>query len=339
MAVYDVMDGKAIVDDIPVTLPNVEFEKLVDHGANAVVFLGEDTILRRKLAVKIWMPKKNDKRNKYKQAVAEARKLVTLEHPNVTRVFYAGELEAFPLYVCMEYIEGMTLGEYLAKANPGIEQRVRVLDDILSTVEYCQKAGIYHGDLHDRNIIITRGSKPKIIDFGTSIFNSDKSKNLKRASCFLQRITIKLAPDLYRLGFGEIDCFKFHPDYMLDGCNVWLGVNKRLLDLANEDGKSWNSDYEIKSLIFSIATTFGQWPFIDLCELKELFNNTAPDDVYREYFISAMAAEVRGYEKTVRKADLDYTKSLLEEWDQVCIEWKLLKDQLSNKVSSAKPLW
>lgn len=91
----------------------------------------------------------------------------TLSHPCVVNILgFEENTEVGPALV-MEYIDGVTLDEFM-RTRPSRQQSRQVLDDILDGVDYLHKRGILHNDLKPSNIIITSSSRAKIIDFGFS---------------------------------------------------------------------------------------------------------------------------------------------------------------------------
>ena len=92
--------------------------------------------------------------------------LMLLQHPNIVTAVSLEEVKGFGPCIVMEYVDGVTLKEWL-QGSTTRQQRRRVLRDMLEAVEYMHKKGIVHRDLKPENIIITRqGDNVKLIDFG-----------------------------------------------------------------------------------------------------------------------------------------------------------------------------
>lgn len=92
--------------------------------------------------------------------------LMQLQHPNIVTAVSLEEVEGFGLCIVMEYVDGVTLKEWLQEGTTR-QQRRRVLRDMMEAVEYMHKKGIVHRDLKPENIVITRqGDNVKLIDFG-----------------------------------------------------------------------------------------------------------------------------------------------------------------------------
>ena len=91
-----------------------------------------------------------------------------LQHPYIlTPLRYAENTPVGPAIV-MEYVEGCTLTEFVAKGQPHAVLK-RLLDEILDAVDYLHKKGLIHNDLKPDNILVSNiGNHIKIIDFGLS---------------------------------------------------------------------------------------------------------------------------------------------------------------------------
>ena len=98
---------------------------------------------------------------------------ISLWHPNIVRMiayYPLGELNAQT--IVMEYIDGLTLSEYIA-SNPSLERKIKVIDEIIDAMRYYMSKQVVHCDLKPNNILITRnGLNVKIIDFGLASTDS-----------------------------------------------------------------------------------------------------------------------------------------------------------------------
>lgn len=89
-----------------------------------------------------------------------------LSHPNIVVTILKEDNPRIGPAIMMEYIDGMTLNEFLA-TNPTVEQRQKVVLQLLDAMQYIHSKQITHRDLKPSNILITRnGLNVKIIDFG-----------------------------------------------------------------------------------------------------------------------------------------------------------------------------
>ena len=93
---------------------------------------------------------------------------VGVDHPNIVRLLDFGHMDSIGWYIQMEFIDGITLDQFL-DANPPAAIRRRVIEQLLDTLSCLHERQIIHRDIKPSNILITRnGSAVKLIDFGVS---------------------------------------------------------------------------------------------------------------------------------------------------------------------------
>ena len=93
---------------------------------------------------------------------------ITLSHPNIAETYSLEEVADCGRCIVMEYVDGITLAEWLA-TNPSHSARQRAMLQLLDALEYIHSLQLVHHDLKSSNILITRnGQNVKLIDFGLS---------------------------------------------------------------------------------------------------------------------------------------------------------------------------
>jgi serine/threonine protein kinase len=98
----------------------------------------------------------------------EFRLGILLNHPNIMSTYSLEEVEDLGLCIVAEWIEGVTLGEWL-KSKQNIKARRRVFMQILDALEYIHSLQLVHNDIKLDNIMVTtNGTNVKLIDFGLS---------------------------------------------------------------------------------------------------------------------------------------------------------------------------
>lgn len=101
----------------------------------------------------------------------------TISHPNIVDTLSFEEDTPIGPAIVMEYIEGVTLSEYLTSIKSS-RQRFSILSDILSAVEYLHKKGILHNDIKPDNIVVSRNGTARLIDFGLSVSDDSLYKGV-----------------------------------------------------------------------------------------------------------------------------------------------------------------
>ena len=142
--------------------------KILDHlgtGGMATVWLGYDTILDRQVAIKTFKIDTNDE-DAVKRFNREAKAVTSLSHPNIVSI-YDVENEGEFYYLILEYVEGMTLKDYMIK-NPRIpiETIVHIAKQISAGLSHAHQNGIIHRDIKPQNILMKEDLTCKITDFG-----------------------------------------------------------------------------------------------------------------------------------------------------------------------------
>lgn len=208
------------------SIPNISFIKEISpRGANGLVFEATDEILKRKVAVKIWVPRQADTRDRKKQALAEAAKVARLDHRNIVKVYTCGELKQEHVYSIMEFIGGKTLREFLKVENPDFVERVRIWREIEEALMHAHSRGVYHGDLHDSNVM-SAGRTVKVIDFGTSLFALNRNASLLRESMNLFRLCRKMfseyKPTIRQI--TDVSVGDLKPELALSALSSWVSI-------------------------------------------------------------------------------------------------------------------
>ncbi|MGK0536951.1 protein kinase domain-containing protein [Bacillus sp. 'calajunan'] len=190
---------------LEVTIPDISLIEFVGCGANGIVLKAQQSITNRICALKIWLPNTNSRHYSvyYDKYEEEITKITKLDMPSIVNIYKAGVTDTGYCYSIMEWVEGITLKDFLAaKTNLQDNLRYKILNEILLTINECHKINVFHGDLHDENILLTPPDiykwdyKVKILDFGTSLLNRSRSKaySKQRESALLLQTVLKLLP-------------------------------------------------------------------------------------------------------------------------------------------------
>ncbi|WP_095066702.1 Stk1 family PASTA domain-containing Ser/Thr kinase [Veillonella rodentium] len=135
-------------------------------GGMADVYLGEDTLLGRPVAIKILHANFANDDEFVKRFKREAQAAGKLNHPNIVNMYDVG-FDQNLHYIIMEYVDGETLKEYITRhGRLSIDEAVKFTIAIAEGLEHAHAMGIVHCDIKPHNVIITRTGRVKVTDFG-----------------------------------------------------------------------------------------------------------------------------------------------------------------------------
>jgi len=142
------------------------YEILAPIGAGGMgeVYRARDTRLDRTVAVKVLPADTADRPEVRQRFEREARAVSALHHPNICALYDVGEQDGIDFLV-MEYLEGGTLAERLAKSAIPFDQALRIAIQVADALDRAHRTGITHRDLKPGNIMLTKDGA-KVLDFG-----------------------------------------------------------------------------------------------------------------------------------------------------------------------------
>jgi|CXWL01.1.fsa_nt_gi serine/threonine-protein kinase len=158
------------------TLGRYEIEKELGRGAMGVVYLGRDPKINRMVAIKTMMLEEGSDGESTKQIkerfFREAESAGTLNHPNIVRIFDAGD-ENDVAYIAMELLDGHDLVKYGQKdALLPVDKALDYAATVADALDYAHAQGIVHRDIKPANIMLLKDGSIRVADFGIARITS-----------------------------------------------------------------------------------------------------------------------------------------------------------------------
>ena len=200
-------DGKALIgrvfDD------RYEVISKLGSGGMADVYLANDRLLGRQVAIKILSSRFAHDEQFVERFRREASSAASLNHSNIVQIYDRGEAEG-TYYIAMEYLEGRSLKEIILKYAPlSPDLLVSISVQILEALRFAHRRDVIHRDIKPQNIIIDSDGRVKVTDFG--IARAGSASTMTEAGSILgtahylspeqaQGQPVEAASDLYSLG-------------------------------------------------------------------------------------------------------------------------------------------
>lgn len=155
-----------------------EIHEVIGMGGMAVVYKAYDNISDRIVSVKILKDEylaNEEFRRRFKN---ESKAISMLSHPNIVKVYdvsYGDKLQ----YIVMEYVEGITLKEYIRQQGRlEVREAVHFTMQILRALQHAHDKGVVHRDIKPQNIMLLPNGTIKVTDFGIARFSCSEVKTV-----------------------------------------------------------------------------------------------------------------------------------------------------------------
>jgi serine/threonine protein kinase/formylglycine-generating enzyme required for sulfatase activity len=142
------------------TIGRYHVRRLIGEGGMGQVYLTRDVVLGRSVALKFVGGNVCTER-----VLDEAVAIARLNHPNIVQLYDFGEYER-AVYLALEYVEGDTLRERIARGRIELDLALRYTAAIADALAHAHGAGVFHCDLKPSNVMIGRDGRIRVVDFG-----------------------------------------------------------------------------------------------------------------------------------------------------------------------------
>ena len=140
-------------------------EGRIGQGGMAVVYAGIDTVLRRRVAIKVLRPHLAADDEFVLRFYSEAHHAAKLSHPNIVNIYDVGR-EGEDYFIVMELVDGATLAEMIEEGPLPEPVAIDFAVQICSGLAYAHRQGLLHRDVKPGNILVTKDDVVKLSDFG-----------------------------------------------------------------------------------------------------------------------------------------------------------------------------
>lgn len=150
-----------------------EITELIGVGGMADVYRGRDIMENRTVAVKILKSEYSENEEFVRRFRNESKAIAVLSHPNIVKIYDVG-YENSMQYIVMEYIDGITLKEYIEQQGM-LKWRdcVHFTIQILRALQLAHDRGIVHRDIKPQNVMLLSDGSIKVMDFGIARFSRE----------------------------------------------------------------------------------------------------------------------------------------------------------------------
>jgi serine/threonine-protein kinase len=154
-------------------------DRKLGEGGMAVVYSGTDTVLRRRVAIKVLREQYASDAEFVRRFYQEAESAAKLSHPNIVNTYDVGR-EGDTYYIVMELIDGPSLAEIIAEGPLPERVAIDYAAQICTGLAYAHRAGLLHRDIKPGNILVTKDDVVKLSDFGIARAVSQQTMTLTK---------------------------------------------------------------------------------------------------------------------------------------------------------------
>ena len=268
---------------------NYEVIRKIGEGGMGQVFLARNKSIHQFVAIKMLHPQYSADptlRDRFRQ---EAIMLSSLDHPNIVKFLNYVENDQ-GIFLIMEYVDGMTLEDFITKKNGLIveERAYPMMSQILDAFAYAHLRGIVHRDIKPSNIFISKEGQIKVLDFGIAHILSDanESREVGRGSLIYmspeqvhgQKLDIR--SDIYSLGVVFYQMLTGRVPYDLNSLTN-VEIKKRIVESPLprlKEAYPYISDY-MQSVVDRATQKSPEYRFESCVDFRKALNHAREENL------------------------------------------------------------
>lgn len=156
-----------------------EIQELIGVGGMATVYKAKDIKNNRTVAIKILKDEFSQNSEFIRRFKNESKAIAVLSHPNIVKVYDVSFGDVIQ-YIVMEYIDGITLKEYIEQQEKSIDWKMAVYftSQILKAMQHAHEKGIVHRDVKPQNMMLLQDGTIKVTDFGIARFSNTETRTM-----------------------------------------------------------------------------------------------------------------------------------------------------------------
>ncbi len=165
-----------------------ELVRHIARGGMAQVYLAQDLLLDRPVAIKVLFPELSSDPSFVERFRREAQAAANLSHSNIVSIYDWGQGE-HTYFIVMEYIDGQTLSALIRQGPLSAQRAASIGADIANALDFAHRRGVIHRDVKPGNVLIDQTGQVKVADFGIARAVSHASEGLTQTGAVMGTAT------------------------------------------------------------------------------------------------------------------------------------------------------
>lgn len=171
-----------------------KIESLLEKGGMSILYLGTHPETKEPTTIKVLSPKYLSHPEVVQRFLNEAEIIAMADHPNIVKLYGHGEWEG-GLYIAMEFIQGISLRQYILQTPMSLRKALEMVIDIAYAICHLHTHGVIHRDLKPENILVSDTGVLKVIDFGIAQLLTDSTEGSDKPKTSLIGTPIYMSPE------------------------------------------------------------------------------------------------------------------------------------------------